>query len=164
MPSRSGKGRGSPSDRENRTSERCSAGRDSSRAAGGAEGAPCTSSTASKTMPCGCTTLPRRSAAPADSATPVVIPAAAATASLTGPMGRAIPPAAPRSLIPLVGGLLALAAVLVADAEDVLRAAVVADQAVLVAVDLAAARRGRPGIVRALAGLVLLAFDGGLEA
>src|SRR3954454_17546773 len=42
-----------------------------------------------------------------------------------------------RSLVPLVGGLLALAGVLVARVEDVLRLAGVGDQAVLVAVDRA---------------------------
>src|SRR3954447_22259451 len=40
-----------------------------------------------------------------------------------------------RSLVPLVGGLVPLAAVLVADAEDVLTLPVGADQAVLVALD-----------------------------
>src|SRR4051812_25108540 len=70
-----------------------------------------------------------------------------------------------KSLVPLVRGLVPLAAVLVADAVDVLRLAAVTDQAVLVAPDRTVAGHRRRRVVRARLRLLLSAlyrrFEGG---
>src|SRR5215208_8335430 len=76
MPSRSGSGRGSPSDREKRTNAGRRAAAPKSSVCASPSLCVDTTSSASYTAPCGCTALPPLSAAKAASAPPTVNPAA----------------------------------------------------------------------------------------
>src|SRR5687767_13312796 len=80
MPSRSGSGRGRPTERENRTIASCSPGSPSRRAARGAAGSPGTRNVARWTAPWGWTAFPRRAAATA-ARTPLTAQPAASEAS-----------------------------------------------------------------------------------
>src|SRR5688572_19888785 len=85
MPSRSGIGRGTPTEREKRTIASCSPGFVSSATPRGAAGSPVIRSRPEYTTPWGWTALPRRAAASAASTPPTVVPIASAAKAIRGP-------------------------------------------------------------------------------